>query len=182
MNVRIGAFTSSPLSIHINDGEVICIPFTTVRRFNHRQRWAVVSVHESRYINLFLEKKKKKCAQYHFRTYATYIRLYRKVGLLSRIKKRYLWLAEVNFRNCLSIIYMFKVRHWEMKFLQCYQNFLRNIHFSGLTFFLRCSAYQEKKQGKILIEPPSYMRLSSILNAIISKDYATAFSFFKSKN
>ncbi len=36
-----------------------------------------------------------------------YIRLYRKVSLLSRTEKRYLWLAEVNFRNCLSIIYMY---------------------------------------------------------------------------
>ncbi len=27
---------SVALSIHINDGEAICIPFTTVRRFNHR--------------------------------------------------------------------------------------------------------------------------------------------------
>ncbi len=40
----------------------------------------------------------------------TYIRLYRKVGLLSRTEKRYLWLAELNFRNCLSIIYMYTQR------------------------------------------------------------------------
>ncbi len=39
-----------------------------------------------------------------------YIRLYRKVDLLSRTEKRYLWLAEVNFRNCLSIIYMYTQR------------------------------------------------------------------------
>ncbi len=37
----------------------------------------------------------------------TYIGLYRKVDLLSRTEKRYLWLAEVNFRNWLSIIYMY---------------------------------------------------------------------------
>ncbi len=40
----------------------------------------------------------------------TYIRLYRKVDLLSRTEKRYLWLAEVNFRNYLSIIYMYTQR------------------------------------------------------------------------
>ncbi len=40
----------------------------------------------------------------------TYICLYRKVGLLLRTEKRYLWLAEVNFRNCLSIIYMYTQR------------------------------------------------------------------------
>ncbi len=39
-----------------------------------------------------------------------YIRLYRKENLLSRTEKRYLWLAEVNFRNCLSIIYMYTQR------------------------------------------------------------------------
>ncbi len=42
--------------------------------------------------------------------YSTYIRLYRKVDLLSRTEKRYLWLAEMNFRNCLSIIYMYTQR------------------------------------------------------------------------
>ncbi len=26
----------APLSMHINNGETICIPFTTVRRYNHR--------------------------------------------------------------------------------------------------------------------------------------------------
>ncbi len=41
----------------------------------------------------------------------TYIRLYKKVYLLSRTEKRYLWLAEVNFRNCLSIIYMYTQRN-----------------------------------------------------------------------
>ncbi len=39
-----------------------------------------------------------------------YIRRYRKVDLLSRTEKRYLWLAEVNFRNCLSITYMYTQR------------------------------------------------------------------------
>ncbi len=35
---------------------------------------------------------------------------YRMVGLLSHTEKCYLWLAEVNFRNCLSIIYMYTQR------------------------------------------------------------------------
>ncbi len=61
---------SGAFSIHINNGEAICIPFTTARRSNHGWRWAVVSVHKRGYINLFQQKKKKKCAEYHFRTYA----------------------------------------------------------------------------------------------------------------
>ncbi len=40
----------------------------------------------------------------------TYIRLYRKVGLLSHTEKRYLRLADVNFHNCPSIIYMYTQR------------------------------------------------------------------------
>ncbi len=59
-------------------------------------------------MNLFQQKKKKKKAPNIIlgRT-RMYIHLYRKVGLLSRTEKRCLWLAEVNFHNCLSIIYMY---------------------------------------------------------------------------
>ncbi len=73
---------------------------------------------ESRYINLFQQKKSaSNIILGHMRTY---IRLYRKVGLLSRTEKRYLWLAEANFRNCLSIIYMYTQSRYHQQFLFIY--------------------------------------------------------------
>ncbi len=65
---------------------------------------------EGRYVNLFQQKKKKKAPNIILGRTRMYIRLYKKVDLLSRTEKRYLWLAGVNFHNCLSIIYMYTQR------------------------------------------------------------------------
>ncbi len=51
-------------------------------------------------LNLFQEKK---YSEYHF---SAYIRLHRKVDLLSHSEKLYLSLAAVNLCNCLSVIYV----------------------------------------------------------------------------
>ncbi len=48
----------------------------------------------------------------------TYIRLHRKVDLLSRTEKRHLWLAAVYFRNCLFIIYMYTQRIYVIRYHQ----------------------------------------------------------------
>ncbi len=80
-------FPTLSSSIHINNGETICIPFTTARQYNYRQHWAVVPVRESSYVNLF--QSKKNAPNIILAPTCTYIHLHRKVYLLSRTEKLY---------------------------------------------------------------------------------------------
>ncbi len=58
--------------------------------------------------------------------------------VLSRTEKSYLWLAEVNFRNCLSIIYIYtqRCRDSAQEVLQAYNASVLRNNFRKLVFFI----------------------------------------------
>ncbi len=109
-----------------------------------------------------------------------YIRLYRKVDLLSHTEKRYLWLAEVNFRNCLSIIYIYTQSIYYTLSLLAFEHATRSIMIENQTmidknFLIRGNAISRYTMyvlahSDALVKKPKISHFFLVIQLMISSD------------